>query len=117
MPAALMARPAAGEVRNFNSALAASGSGAVFRTPAKIGVIACRSPGKGPSSSAPGTDTISLISWMPSSASPRATNSALGLVAAYRFRIDFGLISWAMPKRSITFSKWMPLAPPMAGSV
>jgi hypothetical protein len=32
----------------------------------------------------PGTDTISLISWMPSSASPRATISALGVVAAGR---------------------------------
>src|SRR5207237_325726 len=78
MPAALMAAAAAGEVRNFNNAFAASGSGAVLRIPAKIAVMACRSPGRGPSSSAPGTDTISLISWMPSSASPRATNSALG---------------------------------------
>ena len=72
MPAALMAAAAAGEVRNLNNALAASGSGAIVTIPARIVVMACRSPGRGPSSSAPGTDMISLISWMPSSASPRA---------------------------------------------
>jgi hypothetical protein len=117
MPAALMAAAAAGEVRNLNNALAASGSRAVLTIPAKITVMACRSLGKGPSSSAPGTDMISLISWMPSSASPRATISALGVVAARAFRIDLALISLAIPRRSSTFSKWIPLAPPTAGSV
>src|SRR3989442_15150953 len=62
MPAALMAAAAAGEVRNLNNALVASGCGAVLRIPARIAVMACRSPGRGPSSSAPGTETISLIS-------------------------------------------------------
>ena len=51
--------------------------------------MACSSAGSGPSSSAPWTDTISLISWIPSSASPRATISALGVVAARAFRINF----------------------------
>ena len=117
MPVALMTAAAAGEVRNLNNALAASGSLAVVTIPAEITFMACSSAGRGPSSSAPGTDTISLISWMPSSASPRATISALGVVAARAFRIDLALISLAIPRRSRTFSKWMPLAPPTVGSV
>jgi hypothetical protein len=117
MPLALMTAAAAGEVRNLSNTLAASGSLAVVTIPAEITLVVCSSAGRGPSSSAPGTDTISLISWMPSSASPRATISALGVVAARVFRIDLALISLAIPRRSRIFSKWIPLAPPTAGSV
>jgi hypothetical protein len=49
------------EVRNFNNTVAASGSLAVVTIPAEITFMACSSAGRGPSSSAPGTDTISLI--------------------------------------------------------
>src|SRR5207244_1555155 len=104
MPAALMTPAAAGEVRNLNNVLAASGSLALVTIPAETTLIDCNSAGNGPSRSAPCTCTISLISWMPSSASPRATISALGVVAARAFRIDLALISWAMPRRSSTFS-------------
>ena len=117
MPLALMTAAAAGEVRNLSNTLAASGSLAVVTIPAEITLVVCSSAGRGPSNSAPGTDTISLISWMPSSASPRATISALGVVAARAFRIDLALISLAIPRRSRIFSKWIPLAPPTAGSV
>ena len=89
MPVALMTAAAAGEVKNLNNTLAASGSRAVVTIPAEITFMACSSAGRGPSNSAPGTNTISLISWMPSSASPRATISALGVVAARAFRIDW----------------------------
>ena len=62
MPAALMTAAAAGEVRNLNKTLAASGSVAVVTIPAEITFMACSSAGSGPSNSAPGTNTISLIS-------------------------------------------------------
>jgi hypothetical protein len=39
MPAALMAAAAAGEARNLNNALAASGLGAVARIPAEIAAM------------------------------------------------------------------------------
>ena len=66
MPVALMTDAAAGEVRNLNSALAASASRALMTIPAESTVMAWSSAGRGPTSSAPGTDTISLINWMPS---------------------------------------------------
>ena len=66
MPVALMTAAAAGEVRNLNSIFAALGSLAVETIPAEITVMACNSAGSGPSSSAPWTNTISLISWIPS---------------------------------------------------
>jgi hypothetical protein len=66
MPVALMTAAAGGEVRNFNNTVAASGPLAVVTIPAEITFMACSSAGRGPSSSALGTDTISLISWMPS---------------------------------------------------
>lgn len=57
-----MTDAAAGEVGNLNKTLAVSGSLAVATIPAEITVMACSSAGRGPSNSAPGTDTISLIS-------------------------------------------------------
>src|SRR5437762_1610204 len=47
----------------------------------------------------------------------RGTCSALGVAAARGLRIDLALICLAIPRRSRTFSKWRPLAPPTAGSV
>jgi len=108
MPAALMTAAAAGEVRNLNNVLAASGSLALVTIPAETTLIDCNSAGNGPSRSAPCTCTISLISWMPSSASPRATISALGVVAARAFRIDlaFDLPGLCQDGRAL-FSKWI----------
>jgi len=45
---------------------------------------------------------------MPSSASPRATISALGVVAARAFRIDLALISWAMQDGRALFRNGCP---------
>ena len=50
MPVALMTSAAAGDARNLNKARAAAGSAAVAMIPAEITLIACRSPGSGPSS-------------------------------------------------------------------
>ena len=119
MPVALMTAAAPGEARNLNNTMAASSSLAVVTIPAEIAFVACRSTGRGPSSLAPGTNTISLISWMPSSASPLATISALEVVAAraqpecYGFRnalvagFDVPGMKHALHFRIRTFSKGM----------
>ena len=69
--------------------------------------------------SMPGMPIISLIGCKPISATPSATAPPTegGWPALPAIGRDFGLSSEAMPRRSNTFAMWMPLVPPLAGSV
>ena len=77
--------------------------------------MACRSPGRGPSSSVPGTDTISLISWMPSFAALHEFGTGFGRGPGVHDRFGFDLLGGAEAIEH--FLEIMPLAPPVAGSV
>ena len=98
---------------------AGEGSGRVgegaFAEAATANVVTfCISFGSGPTSVTPLTGMISLIWCTHIAASPfaTATQTKSGLAPS----MDLALIGSAMPSLSITEAKWMPLAPPFAGS-
>src|SRR6202521_2591811 len=98
-PLALKRAAASGPVRNLMSSLAGSGDLLAAPIPAVKTVILAYSPGRGPTSCAPVTGTISEPCATPSSASPLATTSAAW---APWTNIVFAFICSAIPRRSRT---------------
>src|SRR5213594_3059877 len=116
MPFALVTAAASGVRRKLTSAFAASASLALAITAAAKTMVFWRSPGSGPTISMPATDINSTIMCTPISASPFATRAPTSAGALGLGKTVFDFISLAIPKRSSTLVKWMPLAPPLAGS-
>src|SRR5262245_6543653 len=99
---------ASGEAMNLIMARAASGCFDVVNNPTLEGHGLFREPGNGPTYTVPGTPTMMLVCWMPTSKSPRASASATGPPLV---KIVFAFNCSVRPSRAIPSATFVPLHP------